>query len=492
MGRKATLACCSLNQWALDFEGNLKRILESIKIAKEKGASYRHGPELEITGYGCADHFLESDTLLHSWQVLAELLQASEAEGIVCDVGMPVMHKNTRYNCRVIFYNHEILLIRPKFYLAMDGNYREMRWFTPWTKLMQTEDFLLPKIISDITGQYVTPFGDGVVATLDTCIGYETCEELFVGNSPHIAMGLDGVEIICNGSGSHYELRKLYKRVDLIKSATSKAGGVYMYSNLIGCDGERVYYDGCCMIAMNGEILAQGSQFSLEEVEVVTATVDLEDVRSYRGASLSRGMQTAQAPSYPRSYLNAAISHRSSLTMACNSTINVHYHMPEEEISLGPPCWLWDYLRRSKMSGFFLPLSGGIDSSSVACLVGAMCKLVAEACRRGNRTVVADLRAVLGAGEEEDLPTTGKEICRALFTTCYMGTANSSQETRERACKLAEQIGSNHISIDIDEAVSANMAIFGQAFEQMPKFKVHGGSSSENLALQNVQVCMNV
>ena len=30
-----------------------------------------------------------------------------------------------------------------------------------------------------------------------------------------------------------------------------------MYSNLIGCDGERVYYDGCCMIAVNGEIVAQ-------------------------------------------------------------------------------------------------------------------------------------------------------------------------------------------------------------------------------------------
>ena len=45
------------------------------------------------------------------------------------------MHKNVRYNCRVIFYNRQILLIRPKLYLAMDGNYREMRWFTPWTKL---------------------------------------------------------------------------------------------------------------------------------------------------------------------------------------------------------------------------------------------------------------------------------------------------------------------------------------------------------------------
>lgn len=39
-------------------------------------------------GYGCADHFQESDTLLHSWQVLAELLQAKETQDIVCDVGM--------------------------------------------------------------------------------------------------------------------------------------------------------------------------------------------------------------------------------------------------------------------------------------------------------------------------------------------------------------------------------------------------------------------
>lgn len=43
----------------------------------------------------------------------------------------------------------------------------------------------------------------------------------------------------------------------VIVSLMPQAGGVYMYSNLIGCDGERVYYDGCCMIAMNGEILAQ-------------------------------------------------------------------------------------------------------------------------------------------------------------------------------------------------------------------------------------------
>ena len=47
--------------------------------------------------------------------------------------------------------------------------------------------------------------------------------------------------------------------------------------------------------------------------------------------------------------------------------------------SLGPACWLWDYLRRSGMAGYFLPLSGGIDSSSTAVLVGSMCRLLSQA-----------------------------------------------------------------------------------------------------------------
>jgi NAD+ synthase (glutamine-hydrolysing) len=43
---------------------------------------------------------------------------------------------------------------------------------------------------------------------------------------------------------------------------------------------------------------------------------------------------------------------------------------------MGPPLWLWDYLRRSGARGFFLPLSGGADSASVAAMIGSMAKLV--------------------------------------------------------------------------------------------------------------------
>lgn len=51
MGHLATLATCQLNQWALDYDGNRERIIESIRQAKAAGATLRVGPELEITGW---------------------------------------------------------------------------------------------------------------------------------------------------------------------------------------------------------------------------------------------------------------------------------------------------------------------------------------------------------------------------------------------------------------------------------------------------------
>lgn len=59
MPNLVTLASCNLNQWALDWENNIERIILSIQIAKSKGATLRVGPELEVTAYGLYDHFLE-------------------------------------------------------------------------------------------------------------------------------------------------------------------------------------------------------------------------------------------------------------------------------------------------------------------------------------------------------------------------------------------------------------------------------------------------
>ena len=70
-------------------------------------------------------------------------------------------------------------------------------------------------MITDLSGQTTVPFGDGVIALQDTVLGFEICEELWNPQSSHIDMGLDGVEIIVNGSGSYMELRKAYVAVEL-------------------------------------------------------------------------------------------------------------------------------------------------------------------------------------------------------------------------------------------------------------------------------------
>ena len=170
------------------------------------------------------------------------------------------------------------------------------------------------------------------------------------------------------------------------------------------------------MIALNGRIVAQGSQFSLSDVEVVTATIDIEDVRAHRARS-SRSFQAAAAERYERIEVGMALSKGKFdvvkesevggdlVELVGNTAIlkeEVRYHTPEEEIAwvsflpllilhysrslvrLGPACWLWDYLRRSRTQGYFLPLSGGIDSCATAVIVHSMCRLVSQAALRGG------------------------------------------------------------------------------------------------------------
>ena len=90
------------------------------------------------------------------------------------------------------------------------------------------------------------------------------------------------MDIIANPSGSHHQLRKADRRVNLIQNAMRKCGGVYLFSNHRGGDGDRLYFDGCASICVNGEFVRQGQQFGLKDVEVLTAVVDVDQVSTYR------------------------------------------------------------------------------------------------------------------------------------------------------------------------------------------------------------------
>lgn len=133
------------------------------------------------------------------------------------------------------------------------------------------------------------------------------------------------------------------------------------------------------MIIVNGALVAQGSQFSLNDVEVVTAQIDLESVVTFRAASVSRSTQAGsmmKGTGFPSAVFEGEVL-GDQITFAGTSRARpVQLLGASEEIRFGPACWLWDYLRRSKQGGFFLPLSGGIDSCSTALIVFSMCEMV--------------------------------------------------------------------------------------------------------------------
>lgn len=145
---------------------------------------------------------------------------------------------------------------------------------------------------------------------------------------------------------------------------------------------------------------------------------------------------------------------------------------------------MWDYLRRSGASGFFIPLSGGLDSCSTAVSVYSMCREVLKALHAGNKQVEKECMRIA-----KIIPKSAEELCSKLLSTAYLGMATqSSSETRDRAQRLAKDIGSNHYEADIDRIFNAFKDVFGDATGFTPSFdSTLESQKTEDLALQNIQ-----
>lgn len=108
-----------------------------------------------------------------------------------------------------------------------------------------------------------------------------------------------------------------------------------------------------------------------------------------------------------------------------------------------------------------------------------MCQMIVAECKEGNQTVLSDVRRIVGITDSNEyIPTDPKELCNRIFYTCYMGTKNSSDETKNRyryfgnsnswkyflfrAKVLASEVGSYHLSLTIDEIVDSFLHVFKQ------------------------------
>jgi NAD+ synthase (glutamine-hydrolysing) len=198
-------------------------------------------------------------------------------------------------------------------------------------------------------------------------------------------------------------------------------------------------------------------------------------------------MQAASTFSVPSITVNFSLAAVGSLQIPPTPPVKIVFEEPEDEIGKGPACWLWDYLRRSGGSGFFLPLSGGADSAATAAIVGKMCQMVFELIQQGNLEVLGDVRKI--TRDSSFVPSSHQDIANRIFYTCYMGTSSSGEATKSRAERLAHEIGAYHSYMQIDVAVKAVLWIFAVFISRgkLPRFDCFGGSSAEDIAIQNIQ-----
>jgi NAD+ synthase (glutamine-hydrolysing) len=312
-------------------------------------------------------------------------------------------------------------------------------------------------------------------------IGFEICEELWHSDAQHINLyGRRGCHIILNSSASYWEIRKLDRAFNLMRIASFKSGGVYAFANLVGCDGGgRLCFYGRSLIMMNGDLLTMttSKETLFNEIQTAIAYIDPNDVTQYRLQSNIRtqshqsvGSNLVFNASKGNDYSSVAIDIEQvntinivglnlfkSLETSHNPKSFIQLKLkPEEEIMIYCSLWLWDYFRRCikrGIQGFIVPLSGGLDSSSVVCLVYSLCDLLYYqiTCESGNKQILENLKIIFKDNKIQEKIKSPKDICNKLLKCVYLSTRYSGQDSYERALNLAKTVNSQFISHNFDD-----------------------------------------
>ncbi len=212
----------------------------------------------------------------------------------------------------------------------------------------------------------------------------------------------------------------------------------------MGNESGRALYDGGSYITVDGDIEAATERFSFRDVEIATASIDLEVVRrGYR--------RTVSAPS--------------SVEDPAGSRVDVPFDWPKaappkprparpaweglsdseltfEEFTRVEALALFDYMRKSHSRGYVVSLSGGADSACCATLVAQMVRLGTEQLGAEGLADSLGLDATLPFGAQ-------------VLTCAYQPTENSGDVTRNAAAQVAEALGARYFVIDVQPMLDA-------------------------------------
>ncbi|HEX5446368.1 MAG TPA: NAD(+) synthase, partial [Pirellulales bacterium] len=464
-----------LNQTPLDWQGNKAHILAAIEAARQACVSVLCLPELCITGYGCEDAFHSPGLQATALEVLGEI--APETRGIIVSLGLPLLYHHGLFDTACLVADGKILGFTAKRFLAGDGIHYEPRWFKPWPSGHRAEIAVLGR-------EY--PLGDVHYDCGGLKIGFEICEDAWVANRPGSELAARGADVILNPSASHFAFGKAEIRHRFVLEGSRAFGVSYVYSNLLGNEAGRAIYDGGALIASAGKLLAAGPRFSFADFQLTTAQIDVDATRmiqSRTGSFLPSA--EADADCIRADFQFPALAPEPE-AVAPRGWESGHY-VKEEEFARAISLGLFDYLRKSRSCGFVVSLSGGVDSSTVACLAAMAAELGigelgddqfwAKLAYMGGTPAVKDASGKVESDGTRSVPATMPR----LLTCVYQATVNSSQTTRDAAFGLADALGAEFFEWNVDDLVRQYTNIVSQAIGRELSW------DGDDLALQNIQ-----
>ena len=459
------VAAATLNQTPLDWVGNQRRIVEALKAARARNISVLCLPELCITGYGCEDAFLAPDVHKTALNVLGDILPHT-SDLVVC-LGLPLALRKSVFNTCCLVVDGKIQGLVGKRALAGDGIHYEPRWFKPWPKGKRTNIRLFGADVK---------VGDLIFDVGGVRLGFEICEDAWMAERPATELAQQAVDVILNPSASHFAFDKHAVRCRLVVEGSRAYGVSYVYANLLGNEAGRIIYDGDSLIASSGDLVAASRRFSFEEMQLIDAVIDVELTRSrYAWVCGNQSpMNTENDDACVASdfdYPHLEPENVQPSVVDWENSNNPKFEEFTRALCLG----LFDYMRKSRSSGFVVSLSGGADSSALCCLVALLVRLGQE------EMGVEAFASRLVPNVQLSADATQRDWVHALLTSVYQSTRNSSDTTRNAARTLAKAIGSNHLELDVDSFVTDYQRLVETALGRALSWE------KDDVALQNIQ-----
>jgi NAD+ synthase (glutamine-hydrolysing) len=453
-----------LNQTPLDWDGNRARISGAIADARKAGVSILCLPELCITGYGCEDAFHAPGTQEMALSVLEELVP--ETRGMIVSLGLPLLFHGALYNTACLIADGKILGFVGKQNLAGEGIHYEPRWFKPWPENVRVQ--------TPVAGT-AYPLGDLMFDLGGIRIGYEICEDAWVADRPGGKLARHGVDLILNPSASHFAFGKHEIRKRFVTEGSRAFNVGYIYANLLGNESGRAIFDGDAMIAQAGRLVVTGPRFSYADWHVTHAVLDIDVIRmsrartgSYR-PTITPGAEETVATAFDFPPLKPRRETTSHPAWESSPQIK------EEEFTRAESLALFDYLRKSRASGFVVSLSGGADSTAVSYLSARLVDFaIAEIGREG---LLKKLSYIRGLDQARD----NKELVRRLLACVYQSTRNSGDVTRSAARTVATALGAEYFEFDVDPVVQDYMGLVSRGIGRQLDWK------TDDVAMQNIQ-----